>query len=406
MKKVIVAGGGASGMMAAVAASNAGKEVTIFEKNDKLGKKLFITGKGRCNLTNSGDMDIFMENIPGNNHFLYSAFYTFFNSDIMNFMESNGVKLKVERGDRVFPQSDKSSDVIKAFERSLFANNVNIKYNSNIDDIIIENRKIKGVISRGKEYLCDSLIVACGGMSYPLTGSTGDGYSFAKKAGHSIAELRPSLVPLVVEEDYIKDLQGLSLKNVSVKILCRGKTVFKDFGEMLFTHFGLSGPIILSSSRFAVDKLPMGVMAVINLKPALSEEQLDKRIQRDFEKYSRKMFKNSLDDLLPQKLIPVIIKLSGIDGDKEVNQVTKDERIRLVKLLQNMTFHIKDTRPFDEAIITAGGVSVKEIDPSTMESKLVKGLYFAGEVLDVDALTGGFNLQIAFSTGYCAGLNS
>lgn len=404
MKKVIVAGGGAAGMMAAAAASDAGKDVTIFEKNEKLGKKLFITGKGRCNLTNTGDIDDFMDNIPGNSNFLYSAFYTFFNNDIMSFMENLGVKLKVERGNRVFPESDKSSDIIKAFERKLSSNNVHIKYNSKIDDIIIGGGKIKGVLSGGREFSCDSLIIACGGKSYPLTGSTGDGYVFAQKAGHSIVHLRPSLVPLVVEEDYIKELQGLSLKNVSVKILSRGRTVFEDFGEMLFTHFGLSGPIILSSSRFVVDKLP-GVTAVINLKPALSEEQLDKRLQRDFQKYSRKMFKNSLDDLLPQKLIPVIIRLSGIDENKEVDQITREERTNLVRLLQNLTFHIKDTRPFNEAIITAGGVSIKEIDPGTMESKLVKGLYFAGEIIDVDALTGGYNLQIAFSTGYCAGIN-
>jgi predicted Rossmann fold flavoprotein len=335
---------------------------------------------------------------------MYSAFYTFSNYQLMDFIEKLGVKLKIERGNRVFPESDKSSDIIKAFERCLNTNNVNIMLNTKVDDIIIEDGRAKGVICGNKVYNCDSLIISTGGKSYPLTGSTGDGYRFAGKAGHSIQKIRPSLVPLVVEEDFIKELQGLSLKNVSIKVLHKSKTIYEEFGEMLFTHFGLSGPIILSASRFVSDRLPDNIKVVINLKPALTPEQLDKRIQKDFLSFSRKQFKNSLDELLPQKLIPVIIRLSGIDGDKQVNSITKEERLRLINTLREFTFNIKDTRPINEAIVTAGGVSVKEVDPSTMESKLVKGLYFTGEVLDVDALTGGFNLQIAFSTGYCAGL--
>jgi flavoprotein, HI0933 family len=405
MKRIIVIGGGASGMMAAAIASGQGKEVTLLERNEKLGKKLFITGKGRCNVTNSSDMDTFMDNIPGNSNFLYSALYTFSNTDLISFMENLGVKLKVERGNRVFPQSDKSSDIIRALEKLISRNNVKVMYNTKVDDILIVDGQIKGVVCKDREIFCDSLIIATGGKSYPLTGSSGDGYRFAEKAGHSIKKIRPSLVPLVVEEPYIKELQGLSLKNVSVKVIHNDKVIYTDFGEMLFTHFGLSGPIILSSSRFIVDRLPGDVKVVINLKPALDDDSLDKRIQRDFQKYLNKFFKNSLDDLLPQKLIPLVIRLSGIDENKEVNQITKEERKKLVKILSELTFHIKETRPINEAIITAGGVSVKEIDPSTMESKFVKGLYFAGEVIDVDALTGGFNLQIAFSTGYLSGLN-
>jgi len=405
LKKVIVIGGGASGMMAAVIASREGKSVTLIEKNEKLGKKLFITGKGRCNLTNAVEIDGLINNIPGNGKFMYSSFYTFSNYDLMEFMESLGVKLKIERGNRVFPVSDKSSDIIKAFEKYLLRQNVNIMLKTRVDDILIDNENIRSVVCGGKEIYCDSLIIATGGKSYPLTGCTGDGYRFAEKAGHKIVKIRPSLVPLVAKEDWVKDLQGLSLKNVSIQLTHKSKVIYDDFGEMIFTHFGVSGPIILSSSRFVIDKLPESVFLSINLKPGLTAEELDKRIQSDFEKYSRKLFKNSLDDLLPQKIIPIIIRLSNIKEDKEVNQITRDERQQLVNLLTNLTMTITDTRNIDEAIITAGGVSVKEIDPYTMESKLVKGLHFAGEVVDVDALTGGFNLQIAFSTGYCAGLN-
>lgn len=405
MKKVIVIGGGASGMMAAAIAAREGNSVILFERNEKLGKKLYITGKGRCNITNASEIDRIIDNIPGNGNFLYSALYTFSNDDLMSFMEDLGVKLKVERGNRVFPNSDKSSDVIKAFERYLIRNNVEIRLNSKVDDIIIMDGIVKGVICQNKEIPCDSLIVSTGGKSYPLTGSSGDGYIFAQKAGHKIKKIRPSLVPLVSEESWVKELQGLSLKNISIKVSHKDKIIFEEFGEMIFTHFGVSGPVILSASRYMIDSLPGKIKLSINLKPSLSFEQLDKRLQNDFEKYSRKQYKNSLDDLLPKKMIPVIVGLSGIDGDKEVHQITREERQGLVKLLRELTLTIIDTRPIDEAIITAGGVSVKEIDPSTMESKLIKGLYFTGEVIDVDGLTGGFNLQIAFSTGYCAGLN-
>lgn len=404
MKKVIVVGGGASGMMAAAIAAREGKDVTLIEKNEKLGKKVYITGKGRCNVTNAVDMRQLMDNIPGNKNFLYSAFHTFDNYMLMEFIESQGIKLKIERGNRVFPESDKSSDIIKAFERVLKKNKVKIMYNTKVDDIIIKDKKAAGVICAGNEIYCDSLILATGGLSYPSTGSTGDGYRFAKKAGHTIVKLRPSLVPLETVEEWVHDLMGLSLKNIGIKVLIDNHVVYNDFGEMLFTHFGLSGPVILSASRFVSDKLPGDVKISINLKPALSADKLDKRVQADFIKYSRKFYKNSLDDLLPQKLIPVIIKLSGIDENKPVNQISKEERLRLVKLLQDLQLTIKSTRSFNEAIITAGGVSVKEINPSNMESKLISGLYFTGEVIDVDALTGGYNLQIAFSTGYCAGL--
>lgn len=406
MSNVIVIGGGASGMMAASIAAREGNHVKLIERNEKLGKKLFITGKGRCNVTNSiDDINELINSIPGNGNFLYSAFYTFSNYDLMDFIESLGVKLKIERGNRVFPASDKSSDIIKAFERCLSRHNVDIMLNSRVDDIIVENKKVIGVICNGRELLCDSLVIATGGKSYPLTGSTGDGYKFAEKAGHTVVRPRPSLVPLVAGESWIKELQGLSLKNVSIKVFDKDKTLYDDFGEMIFTHFGVSGPIILSASRFIIDRLPGKIIIKINLKPALTAVQLDKRIQKDFEKYSRKQFRNSLDDLLPKKLIPVIISLSGISEDKEVNQITREERTNLVSLIREFPVNITDTRQLNEAIITSGGVSVKEIDPSTMESKLINGLFFAGEVIDVDGLTGGFNLQIAFSTGYCAGMN-
>lgn len=405
LKKIIVVGGGASGMMAAAIAAREGKDVTIIEKNEKLGKKLFITGKGRCNITSTLDIDEMIYNIPGNGNFMYSAFYTFSNHDLITFIEDLGVQLKVERGNRVFPASDKSSDIIRAFERYLNKNNVKILLNKKVDDILLENDKITGVVCDGEIIYCDSLIISTGGSSYPLTGSTGDGYRFAEKAGHRIEQIRPSLIPLIVEEGWIKELQGLSLKNVSIKVVYKNKVLYEDLGEMIFTHFGVSGPIILSASRFIIDKLPEKISLIINLKPGLKPEQLDKRMQKDFDKYSRKIFKNSLDDLLPKKLIPVIINLSGIDENKEVNQITRDERLKLVNILREFSLTVVCTRPIGEAIITAGGISVKEIDPATMESKIVKGLYFTGEIIDIDGLTGGFNLQIAFSTGYCAGFN-
>ncbi len=323
----------------------------------------------------------------------------------MDLIEGEGVPLKIERGNRVFPKSDKSSDIIKAFEGLLKKLKVKLILNTNVDDIIIDSNTIKGITIGNKNMYCDSLIIATGGKSYPLTGSTGDGYAFAKKAGHTIEDIKPSLVPIITKEDYVKELQGLSLKNVSISVKSGKKMIYSDLGEMIFTHFGISGPLVLSMSRYITNMLPGKVLVHINLKPGLTEEQLDKRIHRDFEKYSNKMFKNSLDDLLPQKIIPIIIRLSGIDEKKEVNQISKSERESIVNLLRDFKVTAIDTRPIDEAIITSGGVCVKEINPSTMESKLVNGLFYAGEVIDVDALTGGFNLQIAFSTGYLAGSN-
>jgi len=406
---VLVIGGGPAGMMAAGTAASMGKRTILIEKNEKLGKKLFITGKGRCNVTNSADFDEFMKNIPENCKFFYSSYKNFSNNDLIELLGVFGLKTKVERGGRVFPVSDKSSDVIKTLEKYLNENKVEIKLNSKLMSIRQENDTVKGaLLYDGQIIECSSVIVCTGGVSYPQTGSTGDGYSIARKAGHSIKELMPSLVPLVAKDQFIKDLQGLSLKNVSIKAIADGKQVYEDFGEMLFTHYGLSGPVILSASFYVSDYLRKNkeIKISIDLKPALSEEELDKRIIRDFEKNINKQFKNSLDELLPQKLIPVIIVLSGIEESKEVHQITKNERRDLVKLLKGFIVTITGTRPIEEAIITSGGINLKEINPKTMESKLVKGLYFAGEVIDLDAFTGGFNLQIAFSTGYAAGLNA
>lgn len=406
---VIVLGGGPAGMMAAGTSASLGKKTMLVEKNEKLGKKLFITGKGRCNVTNFADFDEFMKNIPKNSKFFYSSFKSFSNIDLIELLNSLGLKTKVERGGRVFPESDKSSDVIKALEKYLKKYNVEVKLNSKLMNIQQENGAINGVLlDSGQVVECSSVIICTGGISYPQTGSTGDGYEIAKRTGHSISELMPSLVPLIAKEAFIKDLQGLSLKNVSIKANADGKQVYEDFGEMLFTHYGLSGPIILSASFFISDYLrkKKEIKVEIDLKPALSEEDLDKRIIRDFEKNTNKQFKNSLDELLPQKLIPVIISLSGIDESKEVHQITKLERKALVKLLRGFNVTISGTRPIEEAIVTSGGINLKEINPKTMESKLVKGLYFAGEVIDLDAFTGGFNLQIAFSTGYAAGFNA
>ena len=407
MRRVIIAGAGAAGLMAAGKAAERGLEALLAEKNDRVGKKLLISGKGRCNITNNTDIEGLIDNIPGNGNFLYSAFYNFSNSDLVDFLNAGGLETKVERGGRVFPASDSAKDVVDMLYRYAAGKGAKIMLKSPVKEILTSGGKVRGaVLSDGKVLECDSLIIATGGSSYPGTGSTGDGYEMARRLGHSIKLLRPSLVPLLAGEDWVPELQGLSLRNVAVTVLNRsGKKVFSDFGEMLFTHFGVSGPVILSASRHILDYNYRDVKLVIDLKPALAEDTLDARIQRDFEKYSRKRFRNSLDELLPQKLIPVIVELSAIPAEKPVNQITKEERRRLVGLLKGLEITITGSRPISEAIVTAGGVCTDEINPSTMESKLVGGLFFAGEVIDVDAYTGGFNLTIAFSTGCLAGMS-
>ncbi|MDK0564118.1 NAD(P)/FAD-dependent oxidoreductase [Clostridium perfringens] len=403
MAKVIVIGAGPAGMMAAISAAE-NHEVILLEGNERIGKKLFITGKGRCNVTNAKDISEFFDFIPGNPHFLYSALYTYTNIDVMNFFENAGVKLKVERGSRVFPNSDKSSDIISGLSRGLNEAGVDLRLHSKVKDVIFNNNKIEAVIlENGSKVKGDYFIITTGGKSYPLTGSTGIGFDLAKKMGHSIVELKPSLVPIEIEESWVRELQGLSLRNIELKIKNKknSKVVYSGQGEMLFTHFGISGPLVLSGSRFIKDGEKFEIS--LDLKPALEEKQLDLRIQKDFKKNLNKDFKNSLDELLPKKLIPVIIELSGIDENKKVNSITKEERRTLLNLLKNLTFTVKGLRDIAEAIVTAGGVSTKEIDPSTMKSKIVDNLYFAGEVIDVDAFTGGYNVQIALSTGYLAG---
>lgn len=398
---MIVVGGGPSGMMAALAAAD-NHDVLLLDSNEKLGKKLYITGKGRCNITNAKDLIDFFDYIPGNPNFLYSSLYSFTNEDTMKFFSNLGVELKIERGDRVFPESDKSSDIINAFQNELIRKNVEIKLNSRVTAIKKEQNRIISLILEDKSEIYGDFFIFCtGGLSYPSTGSRGDGYKFAKELGHKVITPKPALVPIEIEELWIKDLQGLSLKNVNLKIIKDKKVLYDDFGEMLFTHFGISGPLVLSASRVVPNNFEL--KAVINLKPALSEEELDKRLQKDFQKYTNKDFKNSLDDLFPQKLISTIIVLSNIDENKKVNTITKEERKYLAYIIQNFTIHIKGLRPITEAIITAGGIDTKEIDPSTMKSKLINNLSFAGEVIDVDAYTGGFNIQIALSTGFLAG---
>lgn len=405
MKKVIVIGGGPAGMMAAGTAAQKGNLVTIIEKNERFGKKLFITGKGRCNVTNATDPEELIANTPGNPYFLYSAFYTFPSTATISFFENLGVPIKIERGNRAFPKSDKSGDIVRAMERFLKNNGVKIKLNTQAKNIIVENNTVKGVETDKGFLECDSVVVATGGLSYPMTGSTGDGFKFAKKCGHNVTKLYPSLVPLKVKEKWVSQLMGLSLKNVRVSVEVDKKEVYSGFGEMLFTHYGVSGPLVLSASRFINDKIEKKPEIFIDLKPAMSEKELDNRILRDFNKYSNKDFKNALDDLLPQKLIPVIIKLSGVSDVKKVNSITKEERIKLVGIIKSLKFTVTDTTGYNEAVVTRGGINVDEIDPSTMKSKKVKGLLFAGEIIDVDSFTGGFNLQIAFSTGYLAGIN-
>lgn len=421
MSKVIIIGGGAAGMMAAIKAAQNKHQVILLEKNEKLGKKIYITGKGRCNITNASDLEVIFQNIVTNSKFLYSSLYSFTNEDTIQFFEENGCKTKIERGNRVFPVSDHSSDVILTLEQSMRKLGVDIRFHTEVVDLVIKNQTFDHVVlNNGTKLTADACIVATGGLSYPSTGSTGDGYRFAKEIGHKVTALNPSLVSIHVQEDWIHKLQGLSLKNIEVKVVIDrlkhdnvknkklkvGKVLYSAFGEMLFTRFGVSGPVILSASSLLLPYLNECELEIhLDLKPALSNEQLDARILRDFEEIKNKQFKNSLDQLLPQKMIGIIIALSGIPEDKQVNGITKEERLRLVRLIKDLTFKISRLGGFNEAVVTKGGIDVSEIDPSTMESKLAKGVYFAGEVLDLDALTGGYNLQIAWSTGAAAGTN-
>ena len=415
MSRVMVVGGGPAGMMAAITAAENGNEVTIIEKMPSFGKKLLITGKGRCNITSSLYMSEFIKNTPGNGKFLYSAFQNYTNKDIIEFLKRQGLEVKEERGNRVFPVTDKSIDVLNCFKKRIDELKIQYKLNTRVEKILIKNNEVLAIRTDKEIIRTDKIILATGGKSYPLTGSTGDGYKMAKDIGHTIIPIKPSLVPMeVYEKEECKKLQGLSLRNVGIKIIDtdRKKIIYEDFGEMIFTHFGISGPTILSGSAHLVKYKDIEYLLKkryinisIDLKPALTEEQLNDRILRDFNTFKNKQFKHSLDKLLPQKIIPVIIELSKIQESKKVNEITKEERKRLVELLKNFTITIKSFRPVEEAIITCGGINTKEIDPKTMESKLIKGLYFAGEIIDVDSYTGGFNLQIAYSTGYTAGIN-
>ena len=420
--RVIVIGGGPAGMMAAISSAENGNQVTILEKMNSLGRKLLITGKGRCNITSSIPMEEFISNIPGNGRFLYSSFQNYTNEDIINLLRKQNVEVKEERGNRIFPVSDHSQDVLNALIKKLNSLKVQIRTNAKVKEILLEEvdevKRAIGVILENEEKIkADKIILATGGKSYPATGSTGDGYEMAKQLGHSIEKIKPSLVPLTVSEKslkFCKQMQGLSLKNVGITLIDKEtkKTIYEDFGEMLFTHFGVSGPTILSSSahllryknieeKFNNSKIELK----IDLKPALDETKLDNRIKRDFEKYKNKDLQNGLQDLLPSKMILPVLELARLDGEKKINSVTKEERLELLKVLKGFEIEIKGFRPIEEAIVTAGGISIKEINPKTMESKIVEGLYFAGEIIDVDAYTGGFNLQIAYSTGYTAGMN-
>ncbi|WP_370766581.1 NAD(P)/FAD-dependent oxidoreductase [Intestinibacter bartlettii] len=408
MKRVVIIGAGASGMLAAKVASDRGYKVIVLEKQKRCGQKLLITGKGRCNITNNCEIEELIENVPTNGKFLYSAFYTFTNDQVIDMFNDLGVETKTERGKRVFPVSDKAVDVVRALEKQMRSNkNVEVLLNSKVDKIEAQDGKVKKVIlSDKREIECDSVIVATGGVSYPRTGSSGDGYKFARNLGHTIIKPKASLIGLEVMEDYVTDLAKLSLRNVSINVYnSKNKKIYDDFGEMEFTKYGLDGPIIKSASCRMGDLSKENYNIVLDLKPALDEDKLDKRVQKDFQKYANKNFENSLNDLLPKQLIPTIVKLSKIDPYIKVNQISKEERKNLVHLIKNITFKVKNYRPIEEAIITSGGVKTSEINSSTMESKLVSGLYFAGEVIDVDAYTGGFNLQIAFSTAYLAAIN-
>lgn len=408
LKRVVIIGAGASGMLAAKVASDRGYKVIVLEKQKRCGQKLLITGKGRCNITNNCEIEELIENVPTNGKFLYSAFYTFTNDQVIDMFNDLGVETKTERGKRVFPVSDKAVDVVRALEKQMRSNkNVEVLLNSKVDKIEAQDGKIKKVIlSDKREIECDSVIVATGGVSYPRTGSSGDGYKFARNLGHTVIKPKASLIGLEVMEDYVTDLAKLSLRNVSINVYnSKNKKIYDDFGEMEFTKYGLDGPIIKSASCRMGDLSKENYKIVLDLKPALDEDKLDKRVQKDFQKYANKNFENSLNDLLPKQLIPTIVKLSKIDAYIKVNQISKEERKNLVHLIKNITFTVKNYRPIEEAIITSGGVKTSEINSSTMESKLVSGLYFAGEVIDVDAYTGGFNLQIAFSTAYLAAIN-
>lgn len=404
MMKVTIIGAGAAGMIAAGHAAELGHSVDVFEKNKIAGKKILITGKGRCNITNASDVEEHIENIPGNPYFMYSALYKFPPEKMVELIEKLGVPTKVERGKRVFPVSDRAADVSDALFNYMVKNGVRVHFEKGVKDIVINDGQAVGVVTDdGKTVYSDAVIVATGGLSYPGTGSTGDGYKFAKKAGHTVTPLMPSLVPLKSDEWFCAELMGLSLKNTAIVIKDnKGKTIYKDFGEMLFTHFGVSGPMILSASRHLLGRFDEELTLYIDMKPALDNKALDSRILRDFEKYINKDLKNALNDLLPQKIIPIIISLSEIDETKKIHDITKDERKRLSELIKGLPVHLTGTAGFNEAVVTSGGVNTDEIDPSTMQSKKIKSLYFAGELIDVDAYTGGFNLQIAFSTGYLA----
>ena len=409
MKRVVVIGGGAAGLMVAVIAGREGAKVTILEKMNYVGKKMGITGKGRCNITNACDMSDFIKNTPGNGKFLYGAYERFTNEDLLQLLHDAGLETKVERGGRVFPASDSALDVRNTFMKLMKHYGVDVHLEEPVKKLLVDDGVVTGVVTDKETYHADAVVIATGGKSYPATGSTGDGYILAAQVGHKITDIRPSLVPIVTEESWVKDLMGLSLRNVELSVVAKNKVQAKMFGEMMFTHFGITGPIVLSLSHTVgklMRKKNIGTIGLdINLKPALSPETLDKRLQKDFDLYSKKQLINGMKDLLPSRLIPLIIELAGIDPQKPINQISKEERQQIGYMLQHMPLTVKGLRPVEEAIVTAGGISLKEFNPKTMESKLVKGLYGAGEVLDIDAFTGGYNLQAAFSTGYVAAMH-
>ena len=409
MKRVVVIGGGAAGLMAAVIAGREGAKVTLLEKMNYVGKKMGITGKGRCNITNACDMSDFIKNTPGNGKFLYGAYERFTNEDLLQLLHDAGLETKVERGGRVFPASDSALDVRNTFMKLMKHYGVDVHLEEPVKKLLVDDGVVTGVVTDKETYHADAVVIATGGKSYPATGSTGDGYMLAAQVGHKITDIRPSLVPIVTEESWVKDLMGLSLRNVELSVVAKNKVQAKMFGEMMFTHFGVTGPIVLSLSHTVgklMRKKNIGTIGIdINLKPALSPETLDKRLQKDFDLYSKKQLINGMKDLLPSRLIPLIIELAGIDPQKPINQISKEERQQIGYMLQHMPLTVKGLRPVEEAIVTAGGISLKEFNPKTMESKLVKGLYGAGEVLDIDAFTGGYNLQAAFSTGYVAAMH-